>query len=58
MDLLKKLETKANEYWRMANAAKGLQREQLLKLHREAYRKFKAQRNWLAAMGAQNEHLG
>jgi hypothetical protein len=58
MDLLKRLETKANEYWRMANAAQGLQRERLLKLHREAYGKLKAHRNWLAVMEVGNERAG
>lgn len=58
MDLLKRLETKANEFWRRANASQGLERQRLLAQHREAYSKFKAHRNWLAVMGVQDERIG
>jgi hypothetical protein len=58
MDLLKRLETKANEFWRKAHEARGLERQRLLELHREAYRKFKAHRNWLAIVGVQDERTG
>lgn len=51
MDLLKRLETKANDYWRRANSAQGLERQKLLQQHREAYRQFKQHREWLTIMG-------
>ena len=53
MDLLKRLETKANEYWRRANAAQGLERQRLLAQHREAYEQLKRHRKWLTVMGVQ-----
>lgn len=53
MDLLKRLETKAGDYWRKANEARGLERQKLLQQHREAYRQYKRHKEWLAAMGGQ-----
>lgn len=54
MDLLQKLETRVSEFWQQAQKAKDpIKREQLLKLHREFYEKYRRQKTWLKAIEEQ-----
>lgn len=54
MDLLQKLEARASEFWQQAQQTRDPnKKQQLLKLHREFYQKYKKQKQWLAAIGEQ-----